>query len=219
MPQDLANDLPQDLPRPIRLYDSARAPNPRRVRIFLAEKGLEIPVTDVSIMEGVHFQTEYRDLAGTHHVPALELADGTVLTETVAMCRYIEALVPDPCLMGADALSAARIEMWQRRVEFQLLMPIAFVLRHGNPAMQVLENPQVPAWAEHNRPKVAEALSWLDKRLRQVEYLAGDAFSIADITAITAIDFMRTIRQPIPEGCDALSAWADRVRSRPSLVP
>lgn len=208
-----------DLPEPIRLYDTSRAPNPRRVRIFLDEKGLSLPVTEVTIMTGAHKEPGYRDRAGTHHVPALELADGTVLTETVAICRYLEALVPEPALMGRDAREAAIIEMWQRRVEFQLLMPIAFVLRHGNPAMAVLESPQVVVWAEHNRPRVVDALHWLNRRLAISEHVAGPEFSIADITAIVAVDFMRTIKQPIPEECAALSSWATRIRARPSMRP
>ncbi|MEL6233855.1 MAG: glutathione S-transferase [Pseudomonadota bacterium] len=215
----MAQSAALDLPQPIRLYDTARAPNPRRVRIFLDEKGLSLPVTDVTIMTGAHKASGYRDRAGTHHVPALELADGTMLTETVAICRYLEALVPEPALMGRDAREAAIIEMWQRRVEFQLLMPIAFVLRHGNPAMAVLESPQVAVWAEHNRPRVVDALHWLDRRLAGSEHVAGAEFSIADITAIVAVDFMRTIKQPIPEACAALSAWAARVRARPSMRP
>lgn len=184
----------------------------------MAEKGLALPTTDVAIMDGAHFQAAYRDRVGSHHLPALELSDGGVLTETVAICRYLEALAPAPCLMGADARQAAEIEMWQRRVEFQLLLPVAFVLRHGNPAMRVLENPQLPDWAAHNKPKVLEALHGLDARLQGAPYIAGAAYSIADITAIVAVDFMRTIRQTIPESCGALAAWAEKVRARPGMV-
>jgi glutathione S-transferase len=199
------------LPEPVLFYDSPRAPNPRRVRIFLAEKGLDLPREEIDIMAGVHFRAEYRSRIGTHHVPALALADGTVLTESIAICRYLEALVPEPNLFGRDARETAVIEMWQRRVEFQLLLPVGYVLRHGNPAMKVLED-QVPEWAAANRPRVLAGLDWLDKRLAQAPFVAGDRFTVADISAVVAIDFMRTIRQPIPE-------WAARVRARPSMVP
>ncbi len=204
------------LPAPVLLYDSPRAPNPRRVRIFLAEKGIDLPRAEIDIMAGAQFDDAYRTRVGTHHVPALELADGSILTESVAICRYIEALCPEPNLFGHDAREAAEIEMWQRRVEFQLLLPIAYVLRHGNPAMAVMED-QVPAWAEANRARVQAGLAWLGARLGQATHLAGDRFTLADITAIVAIDFMRTIREPVPEG--AVAEWAARVRARPSMVP
>lgn len=205
-------------PLPVRLYDTPRAPNPRRVRIFMAEKGIDLPRVEIDIMAGVHFRAEYRTRIGTHHVPALELSDGTVLTETVAICRYLEAIHPEPNLFGRTPLETAEVEMWQRRVEFQLLLPVAYVLRHGNPAMKVLED-QVPEWAEANRPRVLAGLAWLESRLRQAPFLAGPRFTLADITAIVAIDFMRTIRQPLPEDHHALADWAGRVRARGTLVP
>ncbi|MEM9013324.1 MAG: glutathione S-transferase [Pseudomonadota bacterium] len=205
------------LPQPTLLYESHRAPNPRRVQIFLAEKAVEIPRQEVDIMAGHHFGADYRDRIGTHHVPALELEDGSVLTETVAICRYIEALSPEPNLMGRDAREAAEIEMWQRRVEFQLLMPIAFVARHGLPAMQVLEQTQVPEWADANRPRVLAGLAWLDKRLQTSPFVAGDRFTIADITAVVGIDFMRVIRTGIPDDAVSLDTWLEKVRGRPSM--
>ncbi|HEU0223071.1 MAG TPA: glutathione S-transferase [Paracoccaceae bacterium] len=206
------------LPDPVLLYDTPRAPNPRRVRIFLAEKGVELPRTEIDIMQGVHFRAEYRARIGTHHVPALELEDGTILTESIAICRYIEALHPEPNLFGRDPLEMAQIEMWQRRVEFQLLLPVGFVLRHSSPAMKSMED-QVPEWAEANRPRVVKGLYWMNDRLSRAHYVAGERFTVADISAIVAIDFMRTIRQAIPEECAALAEWAQRVRARPSMVP
>ena len=148
---------------PVLLIDCRPAPNPRRVRMFLAEKGLALPTEQVDIMAGEQFRA-HAARVGTHHVPALLLEDGRCLTESVAICRYIEALTPEPNLMGRDPLEAAEIEMWQRRVEFQLLQPIAFVLRHGNPKMAVMED-QCPEWAEANRPRVLDGLAWLDARL------------------------------------------------------
>ncbi|MEL7465655.1 MAG: glutathione S-transferase [Pseudomonadota bacterium] len=200
----------------IRLFENRRAPNPRRVGIFLAEKGVEVERVEIDIMAGEHFQDGHRGKAGSHHVPVAELADGTFLTETVAICRYIEALHPDPNLMGADAKEAAVIEMWQRRMEFSVLMNIAFVARHTIPAMQALEHVQVPEWGEACVPRMEEALRGLDARLRESAYVAGDRFTIADITAWVALDFMRVLRRSAPDGCDALAEWHGRMRERPS---
>lgn len=186
--------------------------------MFLAEKGITIPVTDVSIMDGTHFKSDYKGKIGTHHVPALELADGTILTETTAICRYLEALYPAPNLMGEDPLEDAKIEMWSRRLEFQLMQPIAFVLRHGNPAMAVLENPQCPAWADHNTPKVALALDWLENVLLQGPWVAGERFTNADIIACVAVEFMRTIRQNIHENHLATQDWLGRMKARKGYV-
>ena len=206
-----------DLPQPVLLHDTPRAPNPRRVRIFMAEKGITLPVTQVNIMEGEQFAA-HKDRVGSHNVPALELADGTILTETVAICRYLEALTPEPNLLGQGPLEAAKVEMWSRRVEFQLMLPVASVLRHGNPAMAVMEE-QCPDWAEANRPRVAKGLVWLEESLTGKPYLAGERFTLADITAIVTVDFMRTIRTPVPEDRAAAHAWLARVRARDTLVP
>ena len=204
------------LPEPVRLFENRRAPNPRRVGIFLAEKGREVERVEIDIMSGEHFQEGHRGRAGNHHVPVLELSDGTFLSETVAICRYLEALYPAPNLMGADPLEAATIEMWQRRMEFQVLMPIAFVARHSIPAMQALEHVQVPEWGAANRPRMEAGLRDLNARLTASRYVAGDRFTIADITAWVAIDFMRVLRTTVPDGCDALAAWHQGLRQRPS---
>jgi glutathione S-transferase len=204
-----------DLPRPELLVDCRPAPNPRRVRIFMAEKGIALPTEQVDIMAGAQFEAHARRV-GTHHVPAVRLSDGRWLTESIAICRYLEALWPEPNLMGTDPLEAAEIEMWQRRVEFQLLMPAAYVLRHGNPKMAVMED-QCPEWAEANRPRVLLALDWLDARLAASAFVAGERFTIADITAVVAVDFLRPSRIAVPERCRALLAWRARLADRPSL--
>ncbi len=204
-----------DLPRPELLVDCKPAPNPRRVRVFLAEKGVELPVEQVDIMAGAQF-AEHTARVGTHHVPALRLADGRWLTESVAICRYVEALWPEPNLMGRDPLETAEIEMWNRRVEFQLLAPIAAVVRHGNPKMAVMED-QCPPWAEANRPRVLAALGWLDARLATSAFVAGARFSIADITAVVAVDFLRPTRIGVPETCTALLAWRRGLEARPAF--
>lgn len=210
------------LPSLVRLYESRRAPNPRRVGIFLAEKGSEIEAAveriEIDIMSGEHFEDGHRGKAGSHHVPVAELSDGTFLTETVAICRYIEALHPEPNLMGEDAKEAAIVEMWQRRMEFSVLMNIAFVARHTIPAMQALEHVQVPAWGEACVPRMEEALRGLDARLQESPFVAGDRFTIADITAWVAMDFMRVLRRGAPDGCEALAGWHERMRARPSAT-
>lgn len=205
-----------DLPRPDLLVECRPAPNPRRVRIFMAEKGISLPTEQIDIMTGAHFG-DHAARVGSFHLPALRLADGSWLTESLAICRYLEALWPKPNLMGHDPLETARIEMWQRRVEFQLFGPIAAVLRHGNPKMAVLED-QCPAWAMANVPRVHAGLDWLDRRLGASENVAGERFTIADITALVAVDFLRPIRVQIGGGHRALAAWRARHAERPSLA-
>lgn len=202
-------------PAIVKLIDSARAPNPRRVKIFMAEKGVEFPVEDISIMEGAHKTPAYLTRVGAPVVPAFELEDGTILTETMAMCRYLERLYPAPNLMGDGPLEEAQIEMWSRRMEFGVLMPVAMVLRHGNPAMAVLED-QVPEWGEANIPRVGKALRWLDRVLGQTEYVAGGRYTVADITTLVAVDFLRAIKTPIPEDHENLLRWHAALRARPS---
>lgn len=207
------------LPVPVMLYDTPRAPNPRRVRIFLAEKGLELPSTQIDIMAGVQFSAEFQKKVGSHNVPALELSDGTVLTETVAICRYIEALHPEPNLMGRDALEIALVEMWSRRVEFQMMIPVAAVARHGIPAMAALEHgDQCPEWAAANDRRVDKSLEWLNDSLTGKDWLAGDRFTVADITAISTLGFMRLIRKKVPQEHVATHAWLERCDARGTIV-
>lgn len=205
------------LPKPVRLYDQPRAPNPRRVNIFIAEKGLEIPRTTLNLIEGEHKDLEYVGKAGTAQVPALELDDGTVLVETQAICRYLEALSPEPNLMGADPLEAAVIEMWQRRVEFGLFAAVGSAFRHTNPKMAVMEE-QCPGWGQVNLRRIDDRLAELDERLVGRKYLAADRFTIADITALVAVDYLRVLKRRVPEEMTHLHAWHDLVRERPSAA-
>lgn len=131
----------------MQLYDGGRAPNPRRVRIFLAEKGISVPLVPVDLAKGEHKSEAFTRLNHSQRVPLLVLDDGTAIAETIAICRYFEALQPEPNLFGTTALEIAEIEMWQRRVELELLYPLMHVLRHTNPGMAAAEVPQVPAWA------------------------------------------------------------------------
>ena len=207
------------LPEPKLLYDTPRAPNPRRVRIFMAEKGIYLPRSNIDIMAGTQFSPDYQAKVGSHHVPALELDDGTVLTETVAICRYLEALHPEPNLMGRDPLEAAKVEMWSRRVEFHLMTPVAAVARHGIPAMASLEHgDQCPEWAAANDSRVDAGLTWLENSLKDKEWLATDRFTVADITAIATLGFMHLIRKKVPETHVATLAWLDRCNERGTIV-
>ena len=127
----------------MKLYTTTLAPNPRRVRIFMEEKGIEIPVQEISIMEGEHKQEEYKKISPSSKVPALELDDGTVITESMAICRYLELLHPEPALFGSSKVEQAKIEMESRRIELELMLPIASAFRHTHPAAAALENPQI----------------------------------------------------------------------------
>ena len=137
----------------MKLYNSNLAPNPRRVRVFLAEKGVSIPRVEVDLGKLEHKGPEFKALNPFQTIPVLELDDGTRIAESIAICRYIEALWPEPNLFGASPLERATIEMWQRQLELRLLLPIAQVLRHSHPRMAEMEVPQVPDWAAANRPK------------------------------------------------------------------
>ena len=205
------------LPKPVRLYDQPRAPNPRRVNIFLAEKGIEIPRVDLNLMEREHQSPEYLGKVGVPQVPALELDDGTILTESVAICRYLEALRPEPNMLGRDPMEQALIEMWQRLVEFRLFMTVQACFRHTNRHLAVLED-QCPDWGEVNRGRLHDRLGELDRRLNGREWIAADRLTIADITALVAVDFLRVIKDPVPEEYSSLRAWHERMHARPSTV-
>lgn len=198
------------------LYEDNRAPNPRRVRIFLAEKGIEVERRHLDIMAGEHKRPEMLALNPMARTPFLELDDGRVIAESIAICRYFEALHRTPALFGRDAVDIGMVEMWQRRVEQGLFMPISFAFRHGNPRMAGLESPQVAAWAEANRPKIGEALAFLDGVLADRPFIAGDRYSVADITALCAIDFMRVLRLSLGEEHPHLRRWHGEVSARPS---
>jgi glutathione S-transferase len=203
------------LAQPVRLFDQPRAPNPRRVNIFLAEKGIEIPRVAVNLIDGEHKQAAYLDRTGVPQVPALELDDGTVLVESVAICRYLEALRPEPNMMGRDAMEQVTIEMWQRLVEFRLFATVAACFRHTNPHLAVLED-QCADWGEVNRGRLHARLGELDRRLDGRDWIAADRPTIADITALVAVDFLRVIKYVLPEEYANLWAWHARMQARPS---
>jgi len=200
----------------MKLYDGGRAPNPRRTRIFIAEKGISVPTEQVDMMKMEHKTAEYAAINPLKRMPALVLDDGTVITESIAICRYFEALQPQPPLFGVGAKEIALVEMWNRRCELNLLFTIAHVFRHSHPAMKELEVPQVADWAEANKPRVAEFLTILDGQLKSNAFIAGERFSVADITALCAVDFMKPAKVPMPDGIANVMRWHADVSARPS---
>ncbi len=199
----------------MKLYDSALAPNPRRVRIFLAEKGLEIEKVPVDLAKAENRSPEFLAKNPLGGVPVLELDDGTCLAETVAICRYFEETRPDPPLMGVDALDRARVEMWNRRMEFEVFLPIAQVFRNTHDFFKG-RIPQVPAWGEVCREAAEKRLAWLDEVLGERPFIAGERFTIADITALCGIDFGRVTGIRIGSDQKNLARWHEAVSGRPS---
>ncbi len=203
----------------MKLYSATYAPNPRRVTMFIAEKGIEgIEVVPVDIMKGEHLTERYKALNPLARIPALELDDGRVLCETRAICTYLEGLRPEPNLMGEGAEERAFIEMADRQVELHLFMCIANWTRHGHPALAALESNQLPEFASAQAEKMREGARWLDTRLASQPYIAGGRFTIADITAFCALEFARGLMKyrPSDDALDKLQEWRDRVAGRPS---
>jgi glutathione S-transferase len=202
----------------MKLYDTRVAPNPRRVRIFLAEKGVSVPSVDVDLGKMEHKAPGYGAVNPLQRTPALVLDDGTVITESVAICRYFEELHPEPPLFGTGALERAVVEMWQRRLEFGLFGGVAAAFRHLHPAMAQMEVPQVRAWGETNKPKVLEFLMFLDRHLADREFVCGERFTVADITGLVAIDFMKPARIAVPEDAANVRRWHAALAARSSAV-
>lgn len=202
----------------MKLYDGGRAPNPRRVRIFLAEKGIEVPLVPVDMGAMGHRSPEVASRNPLRRLPVLELDDGTIITESVAICRYFEETHPEPSLFGTGAVGKAKVEMWQRRMELNFLSAVASAFRHLHPAMKEWEVPQIAEWGEANKPKVLDFLAFLDSELANREFIAGDAFSIADITGMIGIDFMKPARIAVPDECSNVRRWYAAVASRPSAA-
>ncbi len=200
----------------MQLYDGGRAPNPRRVRIFLAEKQISVPLVPVDLAKGEHKSEAFTRINPSQRVPVLVLDDGTAIAETMAICRYFEALQPAPSLFGASPREIALIEMWQRRIELELFFPLTFILRHTNPGMAASEVPQVPAWGEANRPRALAFLEYLDGVLADRAFIAGENYSVADIPALVAVDFMGVTRLELAPRLSHVRRWHDVVSARPS---
>lgn len=200
------------------LYDTALAPNPKRVRIFLAEKGISIPTRSVDLLALEHKDADFRRINPMGAVPALVLDDGDVLTETVAICRYIEWLHPEPPLLGRDGREQAFVDMWQRRMEFSLFLPVAMIFRHTHPRLAAIQQPQLPDYAESLRPRAIETMRFLDGELSRRPYVAGDAFTIADITAFVAMELTTRAGLAVPDDLPHLARWRQDVSARPSAA-
>ena len=205
----------------MKLYDFKMAPNPRRVRMFIAEKGVSyaeagIEVVNVDIGKGETFTKEFRQVSPYGGLPVLELADGTLVSESMAISRYFEELYPENPLMGTDAKSKALIEMWNRRIELGLYTSIALSFRHGNPMWKPVTN-QVEAFSEVCAENADKQIHMLNKSLSESKYVAGDTFSVADITALCAIDFAKVIKRRIDvEKHPHLARWHTLVSARES---
>lgn len=199
----------------MKLYDAKAAPNPRRVRIFLAEKGLEIPTVQVDLAAGENRKPPFIDKNPMAGVPVLELDDGTWLAESVAICRYLEGLHPEPSLMGRDAREQGWIEMWNRRMESEVLIPIAQVFRNSHEFFKGRIQ-QVPAYGEACRAVATKRLEWLDQELAHRSFIAGEDYSIADTTALCGIDFGRVSGIKIAPDQKNLTRWHEAVSARAS---
>jgi glutathione S-transferase len=200
----------------MKLYDSLRAPNPRRVRWLMAEKNItDIEIVMVDVFKGEHKTPEYLAKCGLPNVPALEFDDGTAITESVAIARYLETVYPEPNMLGKDAREVAVIEMWTRRVENLLGTPLMLSVRHTHPALAALDT-QIPAIAETNMAAAARAMKVFDRQLAKTEFLAGDRVTMADVVAATSIDFARMIKFTIPEELTHLNRWYDAMMARPA---
>lgn len=200
----------------MKLYDTPLAPNPRRVRWFMAEKGIEdVEVVQVNLLKGDHKTPEFLGKAGLANVPMLEMDDGTCITESVAICRYLEEKYPEPNLFGRTAEERAVIEMWTRRGENLVSLPVMMTVRLTHPALAALEEPN-PAVADYNRANSLRGLKVLERQLAQHEWLAGDRITVADIIAFVGIDFGRMIKMSPPEDLKHVTRWAETMRARPA---
>ena len=202
----------------MKLYSSKLAPNPERVTMFIAEKGgLDgLEIVPVSMMDGEHRTPDYLAISPLAQVPALQLDDGRCLTESRAICAYIEGLKPEPNLMGEGFEERAFIEMWDRRIELTFFFPLANFIRHSHPALAALEKPQVPDWAASSKAKAEKAADWIDARLGEAAFIAGDRFTIADITALAALNFGRIVRFRPWETHANIARWREVVMARPA---
>lgn len=208
----------------MKLYDSEQAPNPRRVRIFMAEKGISCETEQLNIVLGENLSDDFLAVNPRGLLPTLVLDDGTVLDESVAICRYLEETHPEPPLMGTDAVSKAKIESRQRHMEFEGLLGASEAFRNSYPRFSkrglggnVGHVDAIPALAERGKASVLRFYNRLNEDLGKSRYVAGDEFSIADITALCAVDFASlAARVPVPEDCENLARWHAEVSARAS---
>ena len=206
----------------MKFYDCRTAPSPRRVRVFLAEKGIDLETVQVDLGNGEQFGEAFRKINPDCVVPVLELDNGRCLSEVLAICSYLEDLHPEPPLFGKTAEERAVVLMWNAKVEQQGLLAMADAFRNSSKALtnNALPGPdsyvQIPELAERGRARVAKFMLNLDRHLSGGEYIAGDFFSVADISAMVTIDFAAWIKIPVPGDAPNLARWYAQVSKRPS---
>jgi len=206
----------------MKLYDFKRAPNPRRVRIFLAEKGLEVPIVPVNLYRMEQLSPEFRAINPGCTVPVLETDDGEHISESLAICRYLETLQPEPRLFGENGLSEARVLMWNNIVEQEGMPAVAEMLRNLSPGFRdhvfpgPVNYPQLPALVERGAARTEQFFNRVEQRLTESAYLAGDEFTVADITLLVTADFAKWVDIDATRGRPAVADWHARVAGRPS---
>jgi len=206
----------------MKFYDCATAPSPRRVRIFLAEKGIAVPTVQVNLRAGEQFTPEFRAINPDCTVPVLELDDGVRIFDAIGICAYFEAVQPDPPLMGASPAERGLVAAWQRRCERDGFYALMDAFRNATPGLKGRAVPgpdsydQIPALAERGRARLARFFESMDRRLAQSEFVAGPRYSIADITALVTVDWAGGIKLTIPDGASSLKRWHAAVSARPS---
>lgn len=206
----------------MKFYDCKTAPSPRRVRIFAAEKGMDLDTVQVDLANGEQLGDAFREVNPDCVVPVLELDDGTRISEVFAICQYLEELQPDPLLLGKTAETRAAASMWNAKVEQQGLWPMADAFRNAAKGLKsrALPGPvdyeQIPELAERGRLRVEVFLGRLDRQLAMNEFVAGDCYSIADITALVLVDFAAWIKIDVPDDVKNLKRWYEAISSRPS---
>ncbi len=200
---------------PVKLYDMKAGMNPRRVRIFLAEKGITIPLIEVDMASGENSKSAYLAKNPLGKMPVLEFDDGSILAESIAICRYFESLQPDPPLFGGTPIEQARIEMWNRRMENEIMRPAEQVFTNLSPYW-IGKRQQVAAYGELMRAVALERMTWLDRELATRTFIAGETYTVADITAQCALLLGKNTGTPMPAELNNLSRWFKAVTSRPT---
>jgi glutathione S-transferase len=206
------------------LYDCATAPSPRRARILLAEKQVPHETVAIDLRSGEQLGEAFRRINPQCTVPALRTEEGVVLTDNAAIAAYLEAAYPEPALLGKTPLEKAEVASWNWRAEFEGLLAVAEALRNGSPAManRALPGPndyaQIPELAQRGLQRVQQFFATLDERLAAREFLATDRFSIADITAVVAVDFARVVKLKPGEQHPNLLRWRATLAQRPSMA-
>jgi glutathione S-transferase len=200
----------------MRLYSATRAPNGRRTEMFLAEKGIELPITRIDLASHEHKGAAFTALNPVQRIPVLELDDGAVITESIAICRYFEALRPEPALFGRTPLEKGQVEMWNRRLELEFYFSVQYAFRHLHPGMAGHQVPQIAAWGEHNKERALAFLNIVEAQLADRPFICGEAFTVADITGFVALEFCKPARIAVPDSLSAVKRWHAAISSRPS---